>query len=277
MLVKTAVIPAAGWGTRLLPLTKAIPKVMLPVGRKPAIQYVVEEIARSGIRRVVFVIGKGGEIIRDHFSSSESLIRHLEKKNEKDLVDLLRYEKIGIEFHYVRQVNPRGLGNAVLQARGMVEGENFVVALGDAILELPPGDSVIRSLIQVQKERSASAVLAVEEKDTELLSSYGVIIPVPGQKGEALDLEGVVEKPAPGKAPSSYAIAARYVFTPDIFPALDQRNPVPGREWELTDAVNYLCQNGKRVCAFILKKNQARHDVGNYSAYCDVFNRFARS
>jgi UTP--glucose-1-phosphate uridylyltransferase len=275
MLVQTAVIPAAGWGTRLLPLTKAIPKVMLPVGHKPAVQYVVEEIARSGIGRIVFVIGKGGEIIQDHFTPSDSLIRHLEEKKEKDLVDLLRYENLGLEFHYVRQEIPKGLGNAILQAREMVEGEYFVVALGDAILELPPEDSVIRSLVQVQKERNASAVLAVEEKDARFLSHYGVIIPVPGQKGEALDLEGVVEKPAPGKAPSSYAIAARYVFTPDIFPALDQGGPDPERGWELTDAINFLCQKGKRVCAFILKKNQVRHDVGNYSGYCDVFSRFS--
>lgn len=275
MMIRKVVIPAAGWGTRLLPLTKALPKVMLPVAGKPVLQYVVEEAAEAGLRQVIFVTGKGGELIWNHFSPDPSLREFLMEKGQGELLGNLGFENLDVEFFYTPQDIPKGLGNAILQAGKLVAGEDFVVALGDAILESPPGDSAIRKLIQVRLERNASAVLAVEALPEADLSKYGVVNPLPGQEGFVLDLEGVVEKPAPGNAPSPFAIAARYVFTPEIFDALLKKSSSPEKEWELTDAINRLIEDGKRVCAVVLGENQKRHDVGHFAGYYKVFHHFA--
>jgi len=275
MKINKAVIPAAGWGTRLLPLTKAVPKVMLPVGKKPVLQRVVEEIAKSGIREIIFIVGRGEQMIRNHFTPDHAIRDFLLKRNEQSLLNSLEFEKLDLDYYFVRQEKPRGLGNAILQAKQIVGNNAFVVALGDSVISGPKGEPFIKTLIRTYKDRQASAVLAVEKKDQESLSNYGVINPLPGEKGDILELKGVKEKPRPGSAPSSYAIAARYVFTPAIFEALEQGAPQRGKEWELTDAINLLTEQKSRVFAAVMKQGYRRFDVGHFSSYYETFNHYA--
>jgi UTP--glucose-1-phosphate uridylyltransferase len=275
MQVRKVVIPTAGWGTRLLPITKAVPKVMLPVGKKPVVQYVVDEAVHAGINEIIFITGRGEEIIRHHFSPDHDLRYHLVKKRNRQSLRDLEFEKIPLHYYYVRQDEPRGLGNAILQAQDQVEDEVFAVALGDTIMDSPPGMSIIKKLCQVREERSAAAVLAVEFKEKSCISQYGVIDPVSNIEGDVMDIKGVVEKPDPSAAPSCYAIAARYVFTPEIFDALEGVTPDGKREWELTDAFNLLLEKGLRVCAVLLGEGYKRHDVGHFDSYFKAFHEFS--
>lgn len=275
MEIIKVVIPTAGLGTRLLPITKAVPKVMLPVGNKPVVQYVVEEAQQAGLKQVIFITGKGEEIIKKHFTPDHDLRYHLGKKRDRQSLHELEFEKIPLHYYYVRQDEPRGLGNAILQAQDQVGEDVFVVALGDTIMENPPGKSIIIKLCQVQKEQNAAAVLAVEYKEKSRISQYGVIDPSSDIQGDVMDIKGVVEKPDPSEAPSSYAIAARYVFTPDIFDALEGVSPDGKREWELTDAVNLLLKRGKKVCAVLLGEGYKRHDVGHFESYYKAFQEFS--
>jgi UTP--glucose-1-phosphate uridylyltransferase len=276
MQTRKVVIPTAGWGTRLMPITKAVPKVMLPVGKKPVVQYVVEEAVSAGFDQVIFITGRGEDIIKHHFSPDHNLRYHLGKKRERQSLHELDFEKIPVHYYYVRQDEPRGLGDAILQAQDQVDNEVFAVALGDTIMDNPPGMSIIKRLCQVQEERQAAAVLAVEFKEKSRISQYGVIDPVSDIRDDVVDVKGVVEKPDPSVAPSSYAIAARYVFTPDIFDALENLPRDGKREWELTDAFNLLIAKGLKVCAVLLGEGYKRHDVGHFESYFNAFQEFAR-
>ncbi|MBN1902251.1 NTP transferase domain-containing protein [Candidatus Sumerlaeota bacterium] len=275
MPVRKVVIPTAGWGVRLLPITKAVPKVMLPVGKKPVVQYVVDEAVLAGIDQIIFITGRGEEIIKRHFSPDHDLRLHLGKKRERESLHELEFEKIPLHYYYIRQDQPRGLGNAILQAQDQVEDDIFAVALGDTIMDHPPGNSIIRNLAMIQEERNAAAVLAVEYKEKSRISQYGVIDPVSDMEGNVADIKGVVEKPDPSQAPSCYAIAARYIFTPDIFDALEGAAPEGKGEWELTDAINLLVKKGMRVCAVLLGEGCQRHDVGHFDSYFRAFQEFS--
>ncbi len=234
--VKKAVIPVAGLGTRLLPATKTQPKEMLPIVDKPAVQYVVEEAITSGIESILFVTGRGKRAIEDYFDYSVELEQELENRGKEELLDEIK--KVGnlVPVYYVRQKSPRGLGDAVYQAREFVGEEPFALILADDIFVTP--SPLLGEIMELYRQKPA-IYLTVTPVPPQDVSSWGVI---KGEKvGEALyRVEDLVEKPEKDKAPSSLAIVGRYVLTPSIFEAIERTPPGRGGEIQLTDAIKAL-------------------------------------
>lgn len=234
--VKKAVIPVAGLGTRLLPATKTQPKEMLPIVDKPAVQYVVEEAITSGIESILFVTGRGKRAIEDYFDYSVELEQELENRGKEELLDEIK--KVGnlVPVYYVRQKSPRGLGDAVYQAREFVGEEPFALILADDIFVTP--SPLLGEIMELYRQKPA-IYLTVTPVPPQDVSSWGVI---KGEKvGEALyRVEDLVEKPEKDKAPSSLAIVGRYVLTPSIFEAIECTPPGKGGEIQLTDAIRAL-------------------------------------
>jgi UTP--glucose-1-phosphate uridylyltransferase len=274
MPVNLAVVPVAGLGTRLLPATKSQPKEMLPVGRKPVVQYVVEELTRVGVDRVLFVTGPGKASIENHFDLNAELTQVLRESGKEDLLEELAFEHASAQFFYTRQRQLRGLGHAVLCARTFVGQQSFVVALGDSIIGLQASSDVVGRMIRTFETTGAAAVVAFEEVPRQEVSHYGIALPGPEQDG-VFPLRSVVEKPSPADAPSTLAIAARYVFAPSIFPALEQTPPGKGGEIQLTDAIRRLIDEGQPVLGLRLAPGERRFDIGNVDAYFRAFVEFA--
>lgn len=250
-----AVIPAAGLGTRFLPITKAQPKEMLPVYNKPTIQYVVEEIVQSGIDDILIITGKNKRAIEDHFDRSPELEMSL-KKHEKDAF-LKDIEEISaVDIHYIRQKEQLGLGDAVYAARKYVGREPFAVLLGDTITK----NSVpcTRQMMDVF-EKVEAPVIAVEKVPPEKISSYG-IISYDEVKDGLFKIKDLVEKPKAHEAPSDYGIIGRYILTPDIFECIEKTRPGAGGEVQLTDA---LCLLNRERPLYALEFRGRRYDVGN--------------
>ncbi len=231
-----AVIPAAGLGTRFLPATKASPKEMLPVVDKPAIQYVVEEAARAGLTDLLLVTGRNKRSLEDHFDYAWELEATLEAKGDTDRLAMVREVAELATVHYIRQGDPRGLGHAVLCARQHVGNLPFAVLLGDDLIH--PDDHLLDRMIDVQAETGGS-VLALMEVPREQVHLYGCAA-VEGAAGDILRITGLVEKPSPEEAPSSYAVIGRYVLSPAIFGALAETKEGAGGEIQLTDGIQAL-------------------------------------
>jgi len=272
--IRSAVIPVAGTGTRLLPCTKSQPKEMLPVGRKPVVQYVVEEFERAGLSRILFVTGRGKKAIEDHFDRDEELRRLLASDpNKKDLLDELSFERTGLQFFYIRQSVQRGLGDAIMHARRFVEEEPFLVGLGDSIVRGPGDTHIVEKLIECYEENQASCVIAFEEVPRNEVYRYGIAAPeTDGQSFRVLDL---IEKPPVEEAPSCLAIAARYILSPAIFDALERTPPGKGGEIQLTDAIRLLMKEGADVYGVRLEEGVRRYDIGNFESYFKTFLEFA--
>ena len=260
MSVRKAVIPAAGVGTRFLPATKAIPKEMLPIVDVPTIQYIVEEAIASGIEHVILVTGRGKESILDHFDRAPELEAFLEKNGKEELLAMVRAIADKAEVIAVRQQEPRGLGHAVLAARPAVGEEPFAVLLGDDIFDSSP--PCTRQLIDVYEAHGKAVIALLTVPDSET-SRYGVI------RGTALSaglhrVEGMVEKPAPGSAPSNLAIMGRYVLPPEVFSIIERTPPGKGGEIQLTDALESLrATRGVLGCEF----RGTRYDAGDKLGY----------
>jgi UTP--glucose-1-phosphate uridylyltransferase len=271
-LVTTAVVPVAGLGTRLLPATKSQPKEMLPVGGKPVVQHVVEELAAAGIERVVIVTGRGKGAIEDHFDRDDALAAAIHRRGGSELLDRLAFERMGVSFAYTRQPSPRGLGDAVLCAEGFTGDAPFGVALGDAILGTRATPDVVARLAQARHDHGAACAIAVRDVPRAQTSRYG-IVSTQSDADVAL-VTAIVEKPDPASAPSTLAVAARYVMTPAIFGALRATTPGASGEVELTDAIARLVADGERVVALNLGDIE-RHDVGTHESYAAAFLSFA--
>jgi len=259
-MVKKAVIPAAGFGTRFLPAAKAVPKEMLPVVDKPVIQYVVEEAVASGITDLVLVISRGKRAIEEHFDRHAELEALLEARGRGSEAAALRRISEQATIHYVFQPQMRGLGDAVRCARRHVGDEPFAVLLGDTILEA--AQAATRQLMEVFG-RCGTSVVAVEEVPLERVSRYGVI------RGEALDervwrVDDMVEKPSPAEAPSRLAVCSRYLLTPDIFDKLDRTPAGKGGEIQLTDA---LRMQARERPIHACRIEATRHDIGNAAGF----------
>jgi len=274
MQVTKAVVPAAGAGTRLLPVTKSQPKEMLPVGRKPVIQYVVEEIGRAGLKHVIFVTGRKKVAIEDHFDRDPELTRLLRENGKSDLLEALRFEQNGLSVSYVRQSEPRGLADAILTARHLVGNEDFVVALGDAIIENRAGDELLTKLVRCHEQNAAAATIAVEEVTEDEVSKYGIVTPG-ATNGAFFRITDVVEKPSPQEAPSRLAIAARYVFSPEIFEVIATTPPRANGEVYLTDCIRELVDRELPVYCVKLPAGSKRHDIGNFESFFRAFIHFA--
>jgi UTP--glucose-1-phosphate uridylyltransferase len=274
MRVEIAVVPVAGRGTRLLPLTKSQPKEMLPVGRKPVVQYVVEELARCGIGRLLFVTGPGKTAIENHFDIDAELVAHLRTTGKEELLEELAFERADLEYFYTRQRRQLGLGHAILCARPIVGQQPFVVALGDSIIGLCAQSRIVGRMIQQFERSQAAAVVAFEEVPPEEVIHYG-IARVRQMDGEVFELDDLVEKPDPSEAPSNLAVAARYVFSPAIFASLERTKPGKGNEIQLTDAIRMLIRDGQRVLGIRLPPGEKRFDIGNFESYFQAFLEFA--
>jgi UTP--glucose-1-phosphate uridylyltransferase len=265
------VFPAAGLGTRFLPATKAQPKEMLPLVDKPIIQYGVEEAVSAGISNIILVTGRGKNAIEDHFDVSVELETFLEARGKRDQLAEVRKISNLINFAYVRQGEPLGLGHAVLVAREMVGDEPFAVILGDDVIDAEP--PAIKQLIDVF-ERVKGPVLAVERVPREDISSYGVVAV---DAGAALGpgvyrVTDLVEKPTREEAPSDLAIIGRYLLTPDIFPALAATKSDRTGEIQLTNGLRELL---KARPIYACEVKGVRHDTGNKLGYLKAVVYFA--
>ena len=272
--IRKAVFPAAGLGTRFLPATKAQPKEMLPLVDKPIIQYGVEEAVASGISNIILVTGRGKNAIEDHFDVSVELESFLEARGKRE--QLIEVRKISnmINFAYVRQGEPLGLGHAVLVARELIGDEPFAVILGDDVIDADP--PAIKQMMDVF-ERVGGPVLAVERVPREDISKYGVIAPVMTDSGARLgdgiyQVSDLVEKPSPQEAPSDLAIIGRYIRTPDIFPILAATKSDRTGEIQLTNGLRELV---KKRPIFACEIKGVRHDTGNKLGYLKAVVYFA--
>lgn len=271
--VNIAVVPVAGLGTRLLPATKSQPKEMLPVGRKPGVQYVVEELTRANMQRLLFITGPGKTSIENHFDINSDLIQTLRETGKEDLLEELEFERAPIQYYYTRQRQLLGLGHAILCSQPFVGDNPFVVALGDSIIGLHAQSDIISRMTKCFIERKADAVIAFEEVPNNEVHHYGIA--KPKQAGDFFELEDVIEKPSLQEAPSNLAIAARYVFSPIIFSALQRTKPGKGGEIQLTDAIRMVLRENGRVFGIKLSRGERRFDIGNYDAYFRAFVEFA--
>ncbi|WP_456456344.1 UTP--glucose-1-phosphate uridylyltransferase GalU [Thermovibrio sp.] len=266
--VKKAVIPVAGLGTRFLPATKAQPKEMLPLVDKPVIQYIVEEAVKAGIEQIIFITGRHKRAIEDHFDRNLELERALEEKGKRELLKTVKEISEIADFIFIRQKEPKGLGHAVLTAEPAVGNEPFAVLLGDDVMvgEKP----AIGELIEVFKKFNCP-VLGLQEVPREEVSSYGIAGGRPVEE-DLIKVDSLVEKPSPAEAPSNYAIAGRYVLTPDIFTVLRRTKPGKGGEIQLTDAIAELAKE-RAVYGRIIKGK--RYDTGNKLGFLEATVDFA--
>jgi UTP--glucose-1-phosphate uridylyltransferase len=259
-MVKKAVIPAAGLGTRFLPATKAQPKEMLPIVDKPTIQYVVEEAVRAGIRDILIVTGRGKRTLEDHFDRSFELEYHLDRGGKyEELKEVREITEMAV-IQYIRQRDPLGLGAAVAVAEPHVANEPFAVLLGDDIVVAE--DPLLRRMVEVY-ERYGRSVIAVQEVRREDIHLYGAVNPefVDDDLARVVD---IVEKPAPEEAPSNLAAIGRYVLTPEIFDAIRHTPPDDKGEVQLTDAIGLLARE-QAVYAFVF--DGRRYDIGKKLDY----------
>ncbi len=270
MEVRKAVIPAAGWGTRFLPATKAMPKEMFPIIDKPVIQFIVEEILESGIENVVFVTGRHKRPIEHHFDINIDLEQFLEKNNKESLLKNIREVSHLLNPIYIRQKEQLGLGHAVLTAEPAVGYEPFIVSLGDIILVPENGKNPL-SEMQALYKKFGKSVIAVFEVPLEDVSKYGIV------SGKEIEddvflIDDMVEKPYKEEAPSKFAIVGRYLFTPTIFEKLKETKPGKGGEIQLTDAMAKLLEE-EAVYAYKIKAKV--YDTGNKIDYLKTIIDFA--
>ena len=272
-VIQSAVVPVAGLGTRLLPATKSQPKEMLPVARKPIVQYVVEELVSNGIQQILFVTGRSKSAIENHFDHDPELFQVLTAANKQDLLRELDFEALKANFFYTRQRLQRGLGDAILCAENFAGEEPFLVALGDSILGLNAVSRAVSRMADVYDSRRASCVIAVEEVPVEETSHYGIV--QPEESSDVFRIVNLVEKPAPEKAPSNLAIAGRYIFSPLLFDMIRRVQPDKRGEIQLTDAIQFMCEEGRRVIGVKLTPQEKRYDIGNFPSYFESFVEFA--
>jgi UTP--glucose-1-phosphate uridylyltransferase len=256
-MIKKAVIPAAGYGTRFLPITKSQPKEMIPIVDTPVIQYVVEEAVASGITDILMIIGKGKRAIEEHFDRSPILEETLLEKQNFDMLEKIRNISKLANIHFVWQKEMNGLGDAIKYARYHINNEPFAVLLGDTLVQSRQ-EPVTRQLINVY-ERFRGSVVALEKVKPELVHRYGVIDGYPIE-GDIYMANDWIEKPTPKEAPSNLAVASRYIFTPEIFDFLDKIPPGINNEIQLTDAMRLLV---KQQAMYGLIFDGKRYDIGN--------------
>ena len=259
--VRKAVFPVAGMGTRFLPATKAMPKEMLPVVDKPLIQYAVEEAAAAGIEQMIFVTGRNKRAIEDHFDRVPELEQMLEREGKQQLLQaLMSATPRGLNFIYVRQAEPLGLGHAVLCAQSVVGDEPFAVILADDLIDAQPG--VTAQLVESYQRHGAS-VLAVQDVPRQDTSKYGIVATEPMNASEER-VVGIVEKPRPESAPSTLAVVGRYVLRPEIFAELATTPRGSGGEIQLTDAIARRVPQGEVI---VRRFSGTRFDCGSKAGF----------
>ena len=267
--IRRAVIPAAGFGTRFLPATKATPKEMLPVVDKPTIQYIVEEALESGIEDILIISGHAKRAIEDHFDAAPALEAELKAKGKME--QLAQVQRIAdINIHYIRQKYMRGLGDAILCAKGFMGDEPFAVLLGDDVVYNPERPA-LRQLIDVY-EKTGSSVLGCQKVAPEQVSSYGIVAGTEEADPRLMRVTDMVEKPALKEAPSRLAVLGRYIITPQIFGLLEHTAPGKGGEVQLTDA---LCALAAQETVYAYDFQGIRYDLGSKLGFLKATIDFA--
>ncbi|MFH0964622.1 MAG: sugar phosphate nucleotidyltransferase [Planctomycetota bacterium] len=274
MAIRKVVIPVAGVGTRLLPVTKSQPKEMLPVGRKPVVQYVVEEAIAAGFKEVLFITGRQKTSIEDHFDADVGLVEKLHASGRSYLTEELSFLETDAEFFFVRQSSPEGLADAVRHAKSFVGGEPFLVSLGDSIIKATEPSAVLARMVREHERSGAACTIAVEEVPESEVHRYGIVQPK-GEAGETFAIADVKEKPLASETTSRLAIAARYIFDGAIFDAIERTAPDRSAELQLTDSIRILIKDGHRVQGVKLGEGEKRYDVGNFESYFRTFVDFA--
>ncbi len=270
MEVRKAVLPVAGWGTRFLPATKAMPKEMFPIIDKPVIQFIVEELLEAGIENVIFVTGRHKRPIEHHFDINTDLERHLEEAGKEKILKNIREISHMVNPIYVRQKQQLGLGHAVLTSEPAVGFEPFIVSLGDIILE--KGEKVLRDMMDVYN-RFGKSVIALFEVPEEEVSKYGIAKVKEIEDGVYI-VEDLIEKPSPEESPTNLAIVGRYIFTPKIFEKLRETKPGKGGEIQLTDAMKLLLEE---EVIYAYRIDGKVYDTGNPVDYLKTVIEFALS
>ena len=267
-LVKKAIIPAAGLGTRFLPATKAQPKEMLPIVDKPTLQYIIEEAIASGIEEILIITGRNKKSIEDHFDKSIELELELEKSGKTEMLEMVRHISDMINIQYIRQKEPRGLGHAILCAKSFIGDEPFAVILGDDIVDSKT--PCLKQLLDIYYEYNTT-IIGVQKIDRNDINKYGII------QGKYIDenihlIKDLVEKPDIESAPSNIAILGRYILKPDIFKILENQKPGKNNEIQLTDALKTLCET---QAMYAYEFEGKRYDVGEKFGFLQATVEFA--
>jgi UTP--glucose-1-phosphate uridylyltransferase len=269
--IRKAVIPAAGFGTRFLPATKATPKEMLPIVDKPTIQYIVEEALASGIEDILIISGHAKRAIEDHFDSTPILEENLKAKGKTELLKMVQ-EISEINVHYIRQKHMRGLGDAILCARAFVDNEPFAVLLGDDVVYNPkPQPPALKQLMDMYTQTGAT-ILGCQKVPKEKVSSYGIVAGEPTINEQLMKVSDMIEKPSVEEAPSQMAVLGRYIITPDVFEVLQNTKPGKGGEIQLTDALKVMA---KRENVYAYNFTGKRYDVGDKLGFLKATVEFA--
>jgi len=255
--IRKAVIPAAGYGMRFLPVTKAIPKEMIPIVDKPVIQYIVEEALQSGIEEILIITGHGKRAIEDHFDTNIDLELQLRQQGKDQLLHLVQ-DISSINIHYIRQKHMRGLGDAIRCAESFIDNEPFAVLLGDDVV-YNPEQPALKQMMDAFS-RLGATMLGCQEVPQELVSRYGIVQGQPTDDDRVVKLIDMVEKPAVDEAPSRLAALGRYILTPDIFEILRRVQPGKGGEIQLTDALRLMAD---REAVYAYTFSGRSYDTGN--------------
>ena len=273
-MIRKALLPVAGLGTRMLPITKIVPKELLPILNRPTIEYIVQEIIQSGVDTIIFVISSGKEGIVDYFDINLGLRKFLEERNKVELLRLVESVESKVEnLVTVRQKKPEGLGHAVLMGESLIGDEPFAVILGDDLVasDVPCLKQMLSAYLELSAKYEDISLIALEEVPREDVSKYGI---VDGDRisENIIQMRRVIEKPSLEEAPSNYAIIGRYIFTPKVFEYL-KRIPKRGGEYQLTDAIQGLIDDGYPVFGFFFKG--MRLDTGNLKGYLKAILYYA--
>lgn len=266
--IKKAIIPAAGFGTRFLPFTKAMPKEMLPIVDKPTIQYIIEEAVASGIEDILIITGRNKRAIEDHFDRSIELELALQEHHKENMLKMVQSIS-DINLHSIRQKEAKGLGHAILCAKQFVGDESFAVLLGDDVVDAKV--PCLQQLIQAYEETGAS-ILGVQEVPKEKVSSYGVVASETTDKENTWLVKDMIEKPAIEEAPSQLAVLGRYIINPEIFEILENVKPGKGDEIQLTDALKILAKQ-QPMYAYCFQGR--RYDLGDKQGFFEATVEYA--
>jgi len=270
--ITKAVIPAAGLGTRFLPATKAMPKEMLPVVDKPAIQYVVEEAVRNGLTDVLMITGRNKNALENHFDNAPELESALRQKGDSSRLASVEQSTDLADMHYVRQGEPRGLGHAVLRSKMHVGNESFAVLLGDDLID--ERDNILGPMIDAHDAHQAS-VVALMEVPRDMTDHYGIATIDDIGEGDVVRIVDLVEKPDPKDAPSNLAVIGRYVLRPEIYGILENTEPGKGNEIQLTDALRHMATNNIAGGVLGIVFRGRRYDTGDKLDYIKAIVRLA--
>lgn len=283
MPIRKVVIPVAGLGTRLLPTTRALPKEMLPVGKYPAIQHVVEEMAAADLTKCLFITSHSKTIIENQFDNNIDISSQPEQNHNSIDPGQFDYSRRGIEFFYTRQqtlpptVRPRGTGAAILAAESFVESEHFAVAYGDTIINTRHTPNFLARMIESHLRHGSACTVGVRPVSSDMVGHYGIVKPDPADdlNADSFSIRDLVEKPDVDEAPSLMAVSARYVFSPDIFDEIRGLTGASGGELGVTDAIRGLIRRGRSVRCVRLLPDETRYDIGSHESYYRAFIDFA--